>query len=259
MKGFYSAGVLACVAVAGVTNAANDGMAFYGELYGGSLDGDSALAGYGALTLPIQQQFGAHVEVLADKVGDDNTQNIGGHLYWRAVDKGLLGLIASHTEFDIAGVEGDLSGYGVEGELYLSPFALAAQYAWLDSDEVTFDDEQYLAVEAHWDSQGAWYAFGGLRSLADEDVPYAEVDFTPDAGRSPFTVYGGATWNDFESQYLGVEYVVRSTPSSNLSLFVEADHIENDFDGVFVGLIYGAGPVDRAPLISLFEPVKGGF
>jgi hypothetical protein len=56
-----------------------------------------------------------------------------------------------------------------------------------------------------------------------------------------------------------VEYVVRSTPSSNLSLFVEADHIENDFDGVFVGLIYGAGPVDRAPLISLFEPVKGGF
>jgi hypothetical protein len=259
MKRFCSAGALICLAAAGVASAADDGVAFYGELYGGSLDSDTAVAGYGALTLPIQQQFGAHVEVLADKVGDDNTQNIGGHLYWRDPNKGLLGLIASYTDFDIGGFEGDFTGYGVEGELYLAPFAIAAQYAWLDSDDATLDDEQYLAVDVHWDSQGSWYAFGGLRSLADEDVGFAEVDFTPDGGRSPFTVYGGLTFNDYESQYLGLDYVVRSTASSDLSVFVEVDNGEGDFDGFFVGITYGAGPVNRAPLISLFEPVKGGF
>lgn len=259
MKRICSAGVLACLAAAGVANAADDGVAFYGELYGGSLDSETVVSGYGALTLPIQQHFGAHLEVLADKVGDDNSQNIGGHLYWRDPNKGLIGLIASHTEFEVLGVDGDFSGYGVEGELYLSPFSVAAQYARLSSDDVALDDENYYALDVHWDSHSSWYVFGGLRSLADYDVGYAEVDFTPDGGRSPFTVYGGLTVNDFESQYLGLNYVVRRTSNSDLSVFVEADNGEDGYDGVFVGVSYGAGPVGNAPLISLFEQAKGGY
>jgi hypothetical protein len=248
-----------CLGATGTGMAADDGVAVYGELFGGSLDSDTVISGYGALTLPFAQQFGAQVELLADKVGDDDTQNIGGHLYWRNAEVGLLGLIAAHTEYDIEDEDGDFNAWGAEAELYLGPFSLAGHYAWLDSDEAYLDDENYYAMEAHWDSKGAWYAYGGLRGLADDDVAYAELDFTPDAGRSPLTVYGGLTWIDYDSQYLGLSYAVRRTASSDLSLFIEGDNGEDGADGFFIGVTYGAGPVANGPLMSLFDQVTGGF
>lgn len=258
MKRLHVAGMLAFLLVLDA-GAADQGVAFYGELYGGSVDSDTALSGYGGLTLPIRQRFSAYIEVLVDKVGDDDSQNIGGHLYWRDPEKGLIGLIASHTEFEVLGTEGDFSGYGLEGELYLSPISLGAQYARIDSNDITLDKKDYFALEAHWDSQSSWYSFVGLRSLDDYNIGYGEVDFTPDSGRSPLTVYGGATWNDFKSQYLGLNYVVKSTAKSDLSLFAQIDNGEDDYDGIFIGIAYGVGPVDNAPLISLFEQVKGGY
>ena len=247
------------VALMNTVSAEDTGLAFSGEFYGGSIESEDVVSAYGAATVPVVTNFAFHLEALGDELGDDNSRNIGGHLYWRNPDFGLLGIIASRTNFEIAGFDGDFSGLGAEAELYFKPFSIAAQYAELDSDLADIDGDHYRAFDLHWTASNAWYLVVGTRSLRDEDIGYAEVDFTADGGNSPLTLYGGATWNDFESQYLGVDYVVLATKSSSLSIFLEGDTGEDGYDGVFLGIAYNRGPVANAPLISLFENLKGGF
>lgn len=239
--------------------AADSGIAFMGELYSGSIEDDSTESVYAAVTIPILSQFGFHVETLADKLDDDDSRNIGGHLYWRNPDYGLFGVIASHSEFDIEGFDYDLDGVGAELEIYLEPVVFAAQYATLDSDDLEFEDEEYLAFDAHLYEGGAIYLALGYRSLLEEDISYAELSINADRGVSPFSVYLGGTWNDFESRYLGVDYVFYQTNKADLSLFLEGDWLEDDIDAYFLGVAYNFGPVDDAPLMSLFDNLKGGF
>lgn len=240
-------------------SAGDTGMAFTGELYGGSIDNESTASGYVAVMIPVYSQIGFHVEALADKLADDDSQNFGGHLYWRNPDYGLLGVIASHSEFDIEGFDSELDGIGAELEIYLEPLVIAAQYAALESDELDLKDEDYLAVDAQLLIGDTAYLASGYRSFLEEDIGYAEFSINADSGKFPFGFYLGGTWNDFESQYLGVDYVVYRTDKADLSIFLEGDRLEDDMDAYFLGLTYSFGPVKDAPLISLFDNLKGGF
>lgn len=255
------------IAWLGQAGAGNADVAFTGEIYGGTLDddllgNDTVLSGYGNVTVPLMNNFGLHLEALAEDWDQFESQNIGGHLYWRNPQAGLLGLIVSHSEFDEFGLNTDVDGVGAEAELYLGMLSLAAQYARLDSDDVLLDGEDYTAAEAHLTPADAWYLSGGVRGAADFDTVYAEVNFRPTGGTSPLNLYGGATWDELESQYIGISYDVMSRSNSNLAVFLEADQGQEDgvdFNGVFLGVTFTHGPVENAPLITLFSDLKGGF
>lgn len=259
MKRFYIIYLLASIPTLGNVFADDQGVGFTTELYTGSIDSETATSLYGALTLPIASPVGLHIEALADRLDEEKSGNIGGHLYWRDADVGLFGLIGSHTEYEFDGFEADIESLGLEAEIYLGPFSFAAQYARLDSDMPSLDQEHYLALDAHWSITDAWYLQGGTRRLAEDDVGYAELSFTPGSGRSPLTLYGGATWDAFESQYVGLDYAFQISDQSYLSVFLEADRGEDNFDGLFVGISFSGGARNNAPLISLFETLKGGY
>jgi hypothetical protein len=259
MKRLYIIHLLISISTLGNLYAEGQGVGFTTELYTGSVDSETATSAYGAVTLPIASPVGLHIEALADRFDEEKSSNFGGHLYWRDADRGLFGLIASHSGLEFDGLDADIDSLGLETEIYLDPFSFAAQYARLDSDMPDVDGERYLALDAHWSISDAWYLQGGTRRIAEQEVGYAELSFIPRSGRSPLSLYGGATWDSFESQYLGLDYAFQITDRSYLSLFLEADRGEDDFDGLFVGISWSGGPRENAPLISLFETLKGGY
>jgi len=63
---------------------------------------------------------------------------------------------------------------------------------------------------------------------------------------------------DFELGYVGLEFHPLPSGQSLLSLFVEAQRGEGGYDGFLVGLRFGSGPVDNAPLIPLFSTAARG-
>ncbi len=84
----------------------------------------------GAYSIPIAHQYGFQIDGLLGLRDGDIAFGTAAHLFWRDPDKGLFGLTGSYVGWD---ADNNLGGYtdmtriGVEGELYLEQFTLAAQ------------------------------------------------------------------------------------------------------------------------------------
>ena len=245
---------------------AHQGIAFTGELLGGSEDSTGVTSGYGSLTVPLPKHLGLDVEALSYHSGDDKFSGAGAHLYWRNPEFGLLGVTASTSTVDIGetdylpAVTGiDNKTYGIEAEAYLGPVAVALQTGRIQSDLALYDRKDFSAFDVHLAATRRWYWLAGTRRIADGTTNRVETGYTTSLAGRPMTLYAGGTWDAFDGQYLGAEFAPWTGANSRWVGFVEFDRGEQSYDAAFAGIRYEFGPVDNAPMISLFDRVTGGF
>ena len=248
------------------TNAADlDDLAVSADFLRGKQDGSHTTTFYGTFTVPLFTNFGLHAEGAVD-YADDNLAGVGVHAYWRNPKFGLLGMTASHSSADFAAVGGfpeltNVEGttLGAEAEAYIGPMTLALQVSRIRSDLEELDNENYTAADAQWAPSKKWYVIGGTRKVADNVTNRLEAGYTFSRSLSSVSLYGGATRDQFDSQYLGIEYTPYQNAKSNFSFSAEVDTGEDDYDAVYLGAHYNFGPVEKAPLIPLFDLANGGF
>jgi hypothetical protein len=105
------------------TAPAVDGPNWTGDLFGGSISNENVYGFEGALSVPLQGQFGAQLDGRVGNLGGDAFGSAGGHLFWRNPTQGLIGLYGDYTEWDrFGGV--DVGRVGGEGAMYWGPVTL---------------------------------------------------------------------------------------------------------------------------------------
>ncbi len=112
----------------------------------------------GSLTFPVQNQFGVQLDAGAGQMGADSFTGAGAHLFWRDPSRGMVDLQFGATFIDRTGVlVPDQTAYaiGVEGELYLDQFTIAANAGRIFGTNVTVGD--YYGVDL------SWYASNNLK------------------------------------------------------------------------------------------------
>ncbi|MCK4710538.1 MAG: hypothetical protein KAU21_18125 [Gammaproteobacteria bacterium] len=223
---------------------------------------------YGTLTLPLISRFNVHLEGAIENAENELTAEsevagAGMHAYWRHPDYGLLGLTISDTTAEIKPVDGlaeqiKIKGKttGLELEAYMGPVMLALQGGRVSSDLEELDDENYSAADIYISASAELYVHGGTRTFSNSTSNSLEAGYT-----FPFAVtfYGGTMWDEFDNQYVGLEYVYVTGSKSNLVFTLEADKGEDDFEAIYFSAYFGFGAVENAPLIPLFAPASGGF
>jgi hypothetical protein len=119
---------LACVVVtappAGAQTApAVDGINGKLDGFGGGFAKQGYFGGAGSLSVPLGGQFGAQIDAGAASFGSRFLGGVGGHLFWRDPQRGLIGAYGDYTHWDqFDGVH--VGHFGAEGEAYLGRFTL---------------------------------------------------------------------------------------------------------------------------------------
>lgn len=257
-----------CLSACMTTNAFsadNGGMAFSADLVGGKEDDTDVTTFYGTMTIPVLDRFGVHLEGAVDNA-EDNLSGVGLHAYWRDENYGLFGVTASRSKADFSSINGltsqnDIEGttVGLEAEAYFGSIVLALQGGQISSDLEELDDENFSAVDLFWSADQNLYMRGGTRQIADSRLNRLEAGYTIPITDSSVTIYGGASWDEFDNNYVGIEYMPFSSAKSGLAFSAEVDRGEDGFDAIYLGAHYTFGPVENAPLIPIFEPISGGF
>lgn len=225
-------------------------------------DAEAVYSFYGSLTLPVFSRFNLHLESTIQNANDELT-GIGLHAYWQHPRYGLLGLTTSAITAEIKPVDGfteqiNVTGKtaGLEAEAYMGPVTLALQGGRVDSSLEYLDGEDYSAADIYLSATPNLYLHGGTRKLSDTTLNRFETGYT---FASAFTFYAGGMWDDFEYQYVGIEYLHAVDSKSNLAFTLEVDKGEDGFQAIYLLASFGFGPIEKAPLIPLFDPVSGGF
>lgn len=172
----------------------------------GATDGDATGLVFGSATVPLDDNYGAQVDGLLGAVGDDAVWGVGGHLFWRDPDKGLLGVVGSYIGVD----DHDSGGrFGVEGELYSGQFTTIARGGYQVGE---FDDGGFGSIDLRW---------------------YGTDDFMLSGG-------GAAAAGDFIAKF-GAEYQPGLSALPSLSVFADAEIGDEDADRIFFGLRFYVG------------------
>lgn len=111
----------------------------------------------GAVSAPLVGQFGIQIDAgMMDgdadvNIGGDvdiNARAIGAHLFWRDPSKGLLGIYAAYSDYEIGNLDVDNTRVGVEGEAYMDRLTLKGFVGKDFTDYETFGNEDYVAASA---------------------------------------------------------------------------------------------------------------
>ena len=158
-----------------------------GWLDGGDFD-DDYFAGIGAkATVPLGERFGAQLDV---GIGSDDYYGVGGHLFWRNPDAGLLGVFGSWETYDGT----DMSRGGVEAEAYIDRITLAARggYQGGEVDETLFGRMDIIFYATPNFSLSAGGEFGD-----DSTLGRARVEWQPAFASMPgLSVYADGEFGD---------------------------------------------------------------
>ena len=92
------------------------------KISGGYADLDAASTKFGSasITLPVTHCFGLAIDGLGGDYSASSLWGVGGNLFWRDPDKGLIGIMGSNVQVGANNV----SRGGVSGELYLGRFSV---------------------------------------------------------------------------------------------------------------------------------------
>ncbi|KPJ91276.1 MAG: hypothetical protein AMJ55_12100 [Gammaproteobacteria bacterium SG8_15] len=255
-----------CGVISTCNAATGEGMALSGEVLGGQQEDVDVTSIYGTFTTPVQYPLALHLEAVSDDASGDSLQGIGAHVYFRDPDWGLLGFTAMDVSVDLMETDElpaienlDINTYGLEAEAHFASLVLALQGGRIESDELEFEKDQYTNVELHWFAGKKWHLVAGSHRFAGETTNLVETDYTHFINSHYISAYLGGTWDAFDNVYLGVEFGSASKTGANWVFFAEVDSGEAGYDAVFVGLRFEFGPLDAAPILSLFERNTGGY
>ena len=104
--------------------------------FGGALSGDAAGGVFVGLAFPLGHGYGAQIDGLVGTAeGGDAFHGLGGHLFWRDPSRALVGIYASHVQWETnAATSGssssDLGKVGLESQLYLGRLSLEGLAAY---------------------------------------------------------------------------------------------------------------------------------
>lgn len=178
----------------------------------GNLNSSDGWITEGSASIPIAETLGFQFDALYADVEDADFEGLGGHLFWRDHEIGLIG-------FSFGGVFGDE----------------------VDSYEFSIESEYYLS----WLTLGAKAGYAAIEY--EDEVPFIETDEDGMFGLIYATVYpvddlsitvGAENRFDNNSLRLDAEYEL---PVDGLSLFARAMTADNDYDHFLVGLRYYFG------------------
>jgi hypothetical protein len=100
-----------------------DGLNGKALLFGGSIANHSVVAAAGAVSFPVQGQFGAQIDGMLGGYGSQGLGSVAGHLFWRDPAVALIGLYLAHTGWDKYG--GAYANHvGIEGAVYWDRWTL---------------------------------------------------------------------------------------------------------------------------------------
>jgi hypothetical protein len=182
------------------------------KVSGGYADFDSKSAGFGSasVTLPLTHSIGFSIDGLGGKYDSDSLWGVGGNLFWRNPDKGLIGIIGSKVQAGAASV----SRGGATGELYLDRFSL-------------FTDIGYQAGDI---KQDGVFSDIGLRWYAVDNLALS-------AGCA---YSGGVT-----AGVIGMEYMPAFKVVPGIALFVNGSWGQGDYHSVVAGVKYYFGKENK--------------
>ncbi len=259
----------------GIAGGLQDGGEFFDTL---ATDRDTAqtIVGTASVTTPILHSFGFQLDGLLgyinrdddissvarfnsdDSVDGEFVAGVGGHLFWRDPTKGLVGITASYVD-----LEGDedsfdnlnstyfappmsITRFGVEGELYLEQFTIAAAAGYQIID---LDDDFFLNPNSDFEDEGI----------------YGQLDLSWYATDNLVLSVGAATDPNHDVLGIaGVEWAPAIESFDGLSLFAEGAVGEDDYVSASLGVrfYFGQGtslkerhrfddPVDNLPATAL--------
>lgn len=184
--------------------------------FGNSGEFDSAKGKYvqGSVSLPVGSRFGLQIDAGAmhsqvdgqsgfEDFGIDG-QGIGGHLFWRDPEVGLLGVYGQHTVYDFSNEPADQvknSRLGVEGEAYLGDFTLKG---FIGRDSLDWNsaknEEHFLAAQGEIDFyiNDDLMIFAGVEHAFEETKALAGFEALLDTGSVSSSVFAEAALGDDE-------------------------------------------------------------
>lgn len=244
----------------------NKGVAVSGELLSGRQDNLDVKSGYITFTTPPRLPVGFHLEAVRDDTEGDIFEGIGGHLYYRYKDWGLVGLAGVKSNIDLAETDAfpaienlEVRTYGIELEINIHSFVFALQNGRIDSQDLEFEKDYYDQVQLHWFASDDWHTVISRHQFANKTTNLLETDYSYVRDKFYYGMYVGGTWDAFENSYIGLEFGPAARSRGNWVLFLEFDKGEHGYDAVFAGLSIGFGPAESAPVQSLFDRNNGGY
>jgi hypothetical protein len=176
------------------------------KISGGYADLDAASTSFGtvSVTFPLTHRLGLSIDGLGGDYSANSLWGVGGTLFWRNPDKGLLGIMGSNVQ---TGAD-KVSLGGVTGELYLNDqFSILTDVGYQSGGII--EDGVFSELGLRWYIMnnlaiGTGLAYAGKNTLGMLDLEYMP-DFKVLPGLALFA-YGGWGESDYSSVMAGVRY-----------------------------------------------------
>ena len=237
------------LAAAPVPQSAVDGINGKIEAFGGSVADRSLFGTKGAISIPLQGQFGAQIDGAVGGLDGRVFGSIAGHLFWRDPSRGLAGIYVNHTAWDqFGGVH--VTQVAGEGEYYWQRWTLQGIAG------VEFGNSA---------SQTSTFVVPPVPPFNLPAIPGVATTFTEtfDVQTRFFDqinlkYYFTDNWDGYvghrylggkHALALGTEYAFPLSGGTMAAAFVEGRVGENEFHGIWGGLKVYFGQHDK-PLIA---------
>ena len=188
--------------------------------------GDDGLSGIlGSVTFPLSHSWGAQVDIATANHDFGDISFVGGHLFWRQPETGLLGILGSKHLSSF----GDTDELGFQAEKFFTNFTLRTELGYQSysrgvlnvsngqslSPEVIRNSRGRLSEDEHfWALKGNWY-------LTDEIVAYVTTERS--IGRNGDTS-------------IGFEWQIGSADQAGYSIYSEVKDVDGQGKQSMIGL-----------------------
>src|SRR5262245_24960943 len=214
---------------------------------GGSYINRSLYGACGSLSFPLGGQFGCQLDGIGGRYDNRGMGAVGAHFFSRDPARGLLGLYAAHTHWDIFGGI-HVNQVAGEGEVYFGPFTVRgiAGVEWGNSVFTTAST--FATIPPVAGGAGAFITTTGIQGFEVRTRFFDKVDLAyyplPDWKLFVGHRYLGGR----HALALGTEIAAPIPGQVKAALFAEGRIGEGDFHGVWGGLKIYFGQKDK-PLI----------
>ena len=182
-----------------------------------NLDGD-VYGAAGSYTFPLNHSSGLQFDGFVGSVDDEAAVGAGVHLFLRDPSKGMLGIVGSYTSIERDGFQvsdQEVGLVGIEGELYLEDFTVAANLGHQFGDNI--EEGGYGILDLSWyATDDLMLSIGAATNPDVDDLARVSVEFQPAiSGFSGLTLFADGAFgdNDFESVTAGIRFYFGSNKS----------------------------------------------
>ncbi|MEM9277465.1 MAG: hypothetical protein AAGA76_02710 [Pseudomonadota bacterium] len=184
----------------------------------GNIDDDNGFGAIsGSLSVPLSERMGLQIDGAAGTLDDGNFHGIGGHLFLRDPNVGLLGIVGAFVDIDRDApfLDQDIGYVAAETEIYLDDFTFSAVAGGSFGDNL--DDGFIGSVDFGWYATDDFYwTVGAATSGETSIVGTASFEWQPAvdglSGMS-FFAEGAVGSDDYASVNAGIRFYFGDGPS----------------------------------------------